>query len=189
MPLRMAGQYYGSEVGISNNYFRDYDPSTGRYVESDPIALDGGMNTYGYVYGSPLKYKDPLGLWVKKCVRWLKGMHFTGASSSLNPLTHHYLSVNGANAGLGPKPSGLFSNGYIETDENPANDNCTIVCDDPDFDGYVLAAEAEVGNPNYAVVGGGFFNSDLNCHQWVRRVLAIAIANYKKDHQCPKCFK
>ncbi|MDM1022265.1 RHS repeat-associated core domain-containing protein [Acinetobacter sp. VNK23] len=51
MPLRHAGQYYDQEVNLFYNYFRDYDPITGRYVESDPVGLDGGLNTYGYVGG------------------------------------------------------------------------------------------------------------------------------------------
>ena len=44
------------------NYFRDYDPSTGRYVQSDPIGLAGGLNTYGYVGGNPLYWSDRFGL-------------------------------------------------------------------------------------------------------------------------------
>ncbi|OPD90941.1 hypothetical protein AO969_34715 [Pseudomonas aeruginosa] len=38
----------------SYNYFRDYDPETGRYVESDPIGLAGGLNTFSYAYGNPV---------------------------------------------------------------------------------------------------------------------------------------
>lgn len=41
------------------NYFRTYDPATGRYLESDLIGLDGGLNTYGYVAGNPLLNSDP----------------------------------------------------------------------------------------------------------------------------------
>lgn len=44
------------------NYFRDYDPAIGRYIQSDPIGLDGGLSTYGYVGGSPLSRLDPYGL-------------------------------------------------------------------------------------------------------------------------------
>ncbi|TEN71518.1 RHS repeat protein, partial [Pseudomonas aeruginosa] len=59
--LRFPGQYYDAESGLHYNYFRDYDPETGRYVESDPIGLAGGLNTYVYVEGNPLAYVDEWG--------------------------------------------------------------------------------------------------------------------------------
>jgi RHS repeat-associated protein len=40
------------------NYYRDFDPSTGRYVESDPIGLRAGPNTYAYVGANPLSRQD-----------------------------------------------------------------------------------------------------------------------------------
>jgi RHS repeat-associated protein len=61
--LRFPGQYYQAETGLNCNYYRDYDSATGRYVESDPIGLHGGVNTYGYVGASPISRKDPSGLW------------------------------------------------------------------------------------------------------------------------------
>jgi RHS repeat-associated protein len=59
----LPGQYYDLETGRHYNYFRDYDPSIGRYIESDPIGLRGGLNIYGYAGSRPIVRFDRLGLY------------------------------------------------------------------------------------------------------------------------------
>ena len=60
--LRFPGQYYDAETGLHQNYFRDYSPALGRYVQSDPIGVWGGLNIYGYANNSPMRFIDPDGL-------------------------------------------------------------------------------------------------------------------------------
>jgi len=60
--LRFPGQYYDVETGQHYNYFRDYEPGIGRYVQSDPVGLFGGMNTYLYTDDNPINLIDIFGL-------------------------------------------------------------------------------------------------------------------------------
>ena len=59
MNLRFPGQYYDAESGLHYNWNRYYSPAIGRYISSDPIGVDGGLNTYNYADASPVMYADP----------------------------------------------------------------------------------------------------------------------------------
>ncbi len=62
-PFRFPGQYYDPETGLHYNYFRYYNPQTGRYMTPDPIGLWGGINLFAYTVNSPISRKDLSGLW------------------------------------------------------------------------------------------------------------------------------
>jgi RHS repeat-associated protein len=77
--LRFPGQYFDQETNSHYNYYRDnYFPYLGRYGQSDPIGLEGGINGYAYVDNSPLMYSDPKGL-----VKWNGQMY---GVTALDPL-------------------------------------------------------------------------------------------------------
>jgi RHS repeat-associated protein len=92
--LRFPGQYYDRETGFRYNYFRYYDPETGRYITSDPIGLRGGLNTYVYVGNNPLTRIDRTGL------DWIY-------SQSTGKLYHQPPAIQG-----GGPPAPVASGGY-----------------------------------------------------------------------------
>jgi len=67
--LMFPGQFWDITEGrVYYNYFRDYVPSMGRYLEPDPLGLGGGPNRYSYARNNPIVSVDPFGLIV--CESW-----------------------------------------------------------------------------------------------------------------------
>jgi RHS repeat-associated protein len=65
MPVRFPGQWWDFTTGLHYNFFRDYDPQTGRYLEADPIWQLGSIHLYAYADHSPVNIIDPLGWWIR----------------------------------------------------------------------------------------------------------------------------
>lgn len=57
-----GGYYHDSETGFLLLTHRYYDPSSGRFLNRDPIGYQGGVNVYAYVNNSPITRADPSGL-------------------------------------------------------------------------------------------------------------------------------
>jgi len=118
--LRFPGQYYDAETKLHYNYFRDYDPKTGRYVESDPIGLGGGWNTYAYVGGNPVMRVDPRGLFKLDCPKCKWGSTISGK-----------VEQQAKNACA--RVSAIITDEKLrKCIEKRCNDNGTIICTDVD---------------------------------------------------------
>jgi RHS repeat-associated protein len=87
--LRLPGQVHDNETGLDQNNARDYDSAIGKYVESDPLGLLGGLNTYAYANSNPLLVFDPFGTDV-----WLAGR----GSGSPTPL-HETINIGDYSSG------------------------------------------------------------------------------------------
>ncbi|MER5443947.1 DUF6531 domain-containing protein [Streptomyces sp. NPDC002790] len=103
-PLRFPGQYEDPETGLYYNYFRHYDPETGRYTSPDPLGLDPAPNPVTYV-NNPLTATDVLGLAPECHVDLFHGTNKNAGAS---------IRQNGVDTGFSTRPMD-FGNGFYTT--------------------------------------------------------------------------
>lgn len=154
---RFPGQRLDIESRLHYNYFRDYDPRTGRYMQSDPIGLAGGLNSYAYVGGNPLRYSDLYGLRARISCRivpvvgWVSGARHCYAE--IDPDDGSGRETYGL---IGDTGGPLSSTGTIYKNNN--FDTGGTSCDwneDPTVDQCVRDAAQEYANPStYSFASG-----------------------------------
>lgn len=167
--LGFPGQYHDAESGLAHNGFRDYEPTLGRYIQSDPIGLAGGISTYSYAMNSPVTLVDELGLDATVCLYSGAGGfgHVgIGVNSPVNATAGYYPREGGDGNAISGTP------GVLRIDNNANRQRCVVIRTTPEQDQRMIARMREVAqNPGtYALTGN-------NCVAFVRSVLREAGIN------------
>jgi RHS repeat-associated protein len=130
--IGFPGQYWDEKKQRLYNYYRDYDGTTGRYLQSDPIGLGGVTNSLTCALNTPVSLIGRLGLSVELCASSLVDGS-DKSPASFNPARHDYLVVDGKAYGLAPKSLSrdtLAGEGYVRATDNVNNKQSeTLVAD------------------------------------------------------------
>ncbi|GIK36002.1 MAG: hypothetical protein BroJett010_25610 [Gammaproteobacteria bacterium] len=146
-------------------------------VESDPIGIEGGQNTYGYVGANPIRYSDVLGLDSFRCERNLRFGPLK--IRRVGPLFHQFLCADTPEGrvcrGLGPSTSEVFDTpGILEDDEFRA-DRCEMVSDDSECVDACLLSAFLSPIPNYSAD----LSRGENCQTYTGNALSTCLAQCK----------
>jgi RHS repeat-associated protein len=176
--LRFPGQYFDTETGNHYNYFRDYNPVIGRYIEADPLGIEEGVNhLYLYVQNNPAKFMDPYGNAISVFTRSLDWKKKSGS------YLHCVLIVE--DKCNGTKQTWDFQN--VDQVYTPAlapgnpikNSKTTVVYGKNDKDELVGFLANEMAHAHYDI-------TSYNCCHWVEEVLNKAgISIWKNPNPWP----
>jgi RHS repeat-associated protein len=166
--LRFPGQYFDDETGLHYNYYRDYNPVVGRYVEADPVGIDRGENhLFVYVRNNAVNWIDPEGTEVKLCNRAKQGWPIR-----LGPVHHSYVDVNGTIYGFHPENNKALDKGKVEIEQLGKDIKCgqPLKCVD---DSCILQKinATSINPPNYSW-------SFYDCRAWAKMIILLC---HKKD--------
>jgi RHS repeat-associated protein len=190
--LRFSGQLFDGESGLHYNYWRDgYDPQTGRYAQSDPIGLRGGISTYNYVGGSPVKNIDPTGLvtWSGTVTAYVRSygepvggaigaFTFNLTSQCLRGYKYQILVLaSGVGLDAGKLPVGLTTSNVTMDDQIPANQLASFTAGELDRLPYNFNQGTFVTAGAGAVFGAGPSITGYQMGDMLRPIVAFGDEN------------
>ncbi|MCB0390811.1 MAG: RHS repeat-associated core domain-containing protein [Bdellovibrionales bacterium] len=125
---RFPGQYFDEESGLHYNWRRYYSPDIGRYIQPDPIGLEGGSNPYIYAYSDPVNYIDPQGLYWGAISNGFNGLRtaFTAAAKHTTGLLAAMFGVSQIQSQLNNNENSsdvptIMPNGEVTFTNGPAD--------------------------------------------------------------------